>query len=138
MSMSTIPTSFLESAAQVSSPISEEPEYGDLTSVQWWGTIEAGERSCPTSLGFSDESEKAESGECGLRLSRCNTEDSGAVEEHPCPTKPQRGKGSHLCILGPYREHLRPTVPHNREQIPESRSSRATSRGSSGDSRKHR
>ncbi len=79
MSISTIPTSFHESAVQssppelsgeltaafaagwwlaimeVSSPISEEPEYGDITSVQWWGTLEAGETSCPTSLVFSDE-----------------------------------------------------------------------------------
>ncbi|KAL1247844.1 hypothetical protein QQF64_023220 [Cirrhinus molitorella] len=85
MSMSTIPTNFPESAVQssfpelsdeltaalaagqwwaimkVSSPLSNEPEYEDLTSVQWWGTMEAGETSCPTSLVFSDKSEKAES-----------------------------------------------------------------------------
>ncbi|KAL0187704.1 hypothetical protein M9458_014803, partial [Cirrhinus mrigala] len=46
---------------EVSHPISEEPEYGDLTSGEWWGTKEAGVPSCPTCLVFRDESLKTES-----------------------------------------------------------------------------
>ncbi|XDV46939.1 hypothetical protein PO909_016741 [Leuciscus waleckii] len=44
---------------EISHPISEEPEYGDLTSGLWWGTVEAGETPCPTSLK-STKQKKAE------------------------------------------------------------------------------
>ncbi|XDV45989.1 hypothetical protein PO909_013976 [Leuciscus waleckii] len=78
MSMSTFPIGFPESTEQslcpelsdeltmalaagewwaimeVSHPISEEPEYGDLTSGLWWGTVEAGETPCPTSGTLPD------------------------------------------------------------------------------------
>ncbi|KAL0154650.1 hypothetical protein M9458_048913, partial [Cirrhinus mrigala] len=74
---------------EVSSPLSEEPEYGDLTSLQWWGTMEAGETSCPTSLVFSDESEKAES----LH--------SDFLDETLKTKEPL-----HPCLPGPKREHL--------------------------------
>ncbi|ROK15863.1 hypothetical protein DPX16_10167 [Anabarilius grahami] len=84
MSMSTMSTIFSENAEQssstefsdelttalaagrwwaimeVSHPISEEPEYGDLISGQWGETVEAGEASCPTSLVFSDASQKSQ------------------------------------------------------------------------------
>ncbi|CAM4729978.1 unnamed protein product [Leuciscus chuanchicus] len=43
--------------------ISEHPEYGYLISGQWGETVETGETSCPTSLVFSDVSEKADSGD---------------------------------------------------------------------------
>ncbi|XP_051729215.1 uncharacterized protein LOC127501306 [Ctenopharyngodon idella] len=45
---------------EVSSPISEEPEYGGHISGQWGDLVEAQETSCPTSLVFSDASEKAQ------------------------------------------------------------------------------
>ncbi|XP_051725944.1 histone acetyltransferase p300-like [Ctenopharyngodon idella] len=45
---------------EVSSPISEEPEYGGYISGQWGDLVEAQETSCPTSLVFSDASEKAQ------------------------------------------------------------------------------
>ncbi|XP_067291075.1 uncharacterized protein [Pseudorasbora parva] len=52
---------------EVSDPISEEPEeYRDLISGQCWGTGEAGRSSCPTSLVFSDASEKASSQNSGF------------------------------------------------------------------------
>ncbi|XP_051762046.1 neurofilament heavy polypeptide-like [Ctenopharyngodon idella] len=84
MSVSSIPTMFSESPEQssssefsdelttalaegrwwaimeVSDPISEENEYVDLISGQWGDTLEAGETSWPTSLAFSDASEKAQ------------------------------------------------------------------------------
>ncbi|CAM4727591.1 unnamed protein product [Leuciscus chuanchicus] len=43
--------------------ISEHPEYGYLISGQSGETVETGETSCPTSLVFSDASEKADSGD---------------------------------------------------------------------------
>ncbi|XDV41970.1 hypothetical protein PO909_010739 [Leuciscus waleckii] len=51
---------------EVSDPISEYPEYEDLISDQWWETVEEGETSCPTSLVFSDASEKAHSQHSGF------------------------------------------------------------------------
>ncbi|XP_059402309.1 neurofilament heavy polypeptide-like [Carassius carassius] len=99
MSLSTMPPSFSESTVQssspelsdeliaalaagrwwaimeVSSPISEEPEYGDLTSVQWQGTIEAGETLCPKSVVFRDECEKAESLHSGFQAATLKTKE---------------------------------------------------------------
>ncbi|XDV50534.1 hypothetical protein PO909_019580 [Leuciscus waleckii] len=51
---------------EVSDPISEYPDYEDLISDQWWETVEEGETSCPTSLVFSDASEKAHSQHSGF------------------------------------------------------------------------
>ncbi|XP_077083325.1 uncharacterized protein LOC143736508 [Siphateles boraxobius] len=51
---------------EVSDPISEDAEYGDLIPGQWGGTVEAKETSMPTSLVFSDASEAAHSQHSGF------------------------------------------------------------------------
>ncbi|XP_026095182.1 fibrous sheath CABYR-binding protein-like isoform X1 [Carassius auratus] len=118
MSLSTILPSFSESAVQssspelsdeltaalaagrwwaimeVSSPISEEPEYGDLTSVQWRGTMEAGETLCPKSVVFSDECEKTESLHSSFPAATLKTKElwrKKKTQGAPVPPRSQHG-----------------------------------------------
>ncbi|XP_059402461.1 uncharacterized protein LOC132133591 [Carassius carassius] len=79
---------------EVSSPISEEPEYGDLTSVQWQGTMEAGETLCPKSVVFRDECEKAESLHSGLQGATLKTKElwrKKKTQGAPVPPRSQHG-----------------------------------------------
>ncbi|RXN18640.1 forkhead box N3-like protein [Labeo rohita] len=144
MAMSTIPTSFSESAVsssselsdelttalaagrwwaimEVSSPISEEPEYGDLTSVQWWGTMEAGESSCPTSLAFSDESGKTESPYSGVSDETLNTKDPWRQKKtQSAPMPPRSQKGAPVPACTEKRDHTSPLVFSNASEKTES------------------
>ncbi|RXN12653.1 neurofilament heavy polypeptide-like protein [Labeo rohita] len=74
---------------EVSCPLSEEPEYVDLTSVQWRGSVEAGETLCPTSLVFGDESEKAESQDSGFPDETLKTKE---------PWRQKKTQGAHVPI----------------------------------------
>lgn len=69
---------------EISSLISEEPEYRDLTSMQWSGTMEAGEVPCPTSLVFTDESEKAESKTQDSQMHHLSPRSSQAEKDTGC------------------------------------------------------
>ncbi|XP_016329500.1 neurofilament heavy polypeptide-like [Sinocyclocheilus anshuiensis] len=145
MTISTIPTSFPESAVQsssselsdelttalaagwwwaimeVSSPISEEPEYGDLTSVQWWGTIKAGENPCPPSLVFSDESEKAESPHSGFSDATLNTKELWRQKNtQNAPMPPRSQKGAPVPVYAEKRDHTSSLVFNNASEKAES------------------
>ncbi|RXN33225.1 nascent polypeptide-associated complex subunit muscle-specific form-like protein [Labeo rohita] len=135
--MSTIPASFPECAVsssselsdelitalaagrwwaimEVSSPISEEPEYGDLSSVKWWGTVQAGESSCPTSLAFSDDSGKTESPYSGFSDETLNTEDQWRQKKTQCaPMPPKSQKGAPVPACTEKRDHTSPLVFNN-------------------------
>ncbi|XP_026094155.1 fibrous sheath CABYR-binding protein-like [Carassius auratus] len=79
---------------EVSSPISEEPEYGDLTSVQWRGTMEAGETLCPKSVVFSDECEKTESLHSSFPAATLKTKElwrKKKTQGAPMPPRSQHG-----------------------------------------------
>ncbi|KAK9964841.1 hypothetical protein ABG768_005979 [Culter alburnus] len=120
MSMSTMSTIFSENAEQssstqfsdelttalaagrwwaiveVSHPISEEPEYGDLISGQWGETVEAGEASCPTSLVFSVASEKAQrmfqhSGFSDAKLKTTKQRRQKTMQGAPVPSRSKQG-----------------------------------------------
>ncbi|ROL52503.1 hypothetical protein DPX16_6187 [Anabarilius grahami] len=67
---------------EISSPISEEPEYGGHISGQWGDLVEAQDTSCPTSLVFSDASEKAQR----------RSQHSGFLDATPKTTKQSRQK----------------------------------------------
>ncbi len=143
--MSTIPTSFPESAVQsssserwdelttalaagrwwaimeVSSSISEEPEYGDLTSVQWWGTVEAGENSFPPSLVFSDESEKAESPHSVSSDATLNTKEPWRQKKtQSAPMPPRSQKGAPVPAYTEKRDHTSSLVFNNASEKAES------------------
>ncbi len=107
--MSTIHTNFPESAMQSSSPelsgeltaaltvssISEEPEYGDLSSVQWWGTMES-----------SVISEKAESPPSGFLDATWSRGGRRRHKVHPCFSGPNREHHAATPLLKPAQHYM--------------------------------
>ncbi|RXN23793.1 neurofilament heavy polypeptide-like protein [Labeo rohita] len=128
MIVSTMPTSFPESEQssspelsdelttalatgrwwaimEVSHPISEEPEYGDLTSGEWWGTKEAGVPSCPTSLVFSDESVKTESPYSGFPDAARKTKEQWRPKSQVAHVPPRSQQGAPVPAHTNMRDH---------------------------------
>ncbi|KAL0156985.1 hypothetical protein M9458_048231, partial [Cirrhinus mrigala] len=90
---------------EVSHPISEEPEYGDLSSGEWWGKMEAGVTSCPTSLVFSDESLKTESPYSGFPDAARKTKEQRRQKSQVAHVPPRSQQGAPVPAHTDKRDH---------------------------------
>ncbi|RXN11930.1 neurofilament heavy polypeptide-like protein [Labeo rohita] len=114
MIVSTMPTSFPESEQSSSPELSDElttalatgkPEYGDLTSGEWWGKMEAGVTSCPTSLVSSDESVKTESPYSGFPDEARKTKEQWRQKSQVAHVPPRSQQGAPVPAHTNKRDH---------------------------------